>query len=447
MQRQQQPYSCGRCQENKGMENNIIKWLWMLIVFGTGSSFAPEIALKYSSVDEAYEKLSDSSCLEDEMKRNGFEFSKPVCRRICTTPLSQCEMIYNYCCEKNIGIISYDSEYYPESLKNGENPPCILFYRGDPSIFKMNTAVSVVGTRKPAEYSMRVAEKICSDLAKDGFVIVSGFANGIDRAAHEAALAAGGRTIAVIGCGIDVEYPRKSDDFKKKMAESGGIIISEYLPGTLPRPAYFPKRNRIIAALGLGTLVIQAPMQSGALITASLALELGKNVFCIPPADIFSESYSGVIKFLRDGAIPVFSHLDIVNAYYFSNAHNLNASHIFPVTESERNTEFSSIFESEYNGNEKGNDKSSTDISDKNGSDISDEKNNKTKEKKPEFEDDNQRKIAELLRGEGPLHIDVIAAKTELEMAQVLTSLTELEVMGYARQMPGKIYESLEAVK
>lgn len=413
------------------------KWLWAALVFGAGSRYIREIIYRYENIDEAYEKLAlmPINEAEKEMRMLGINSSQ-MCRKIRTTPVSQCEMIENYCNEKNISIISYDDENYPENLRNIDDPPAVLFCTGDISLLLKQPAVSVVGTRKASEYSLKVTDIICRNLAEDGFVIVSGFANGIDSAAHNAAVKAGGKTIAVIGCGNDVEYPKGSIERRNDIISSGGLIVSEYLPGTIPRSANFPKRNRILAALGLGTLIIQAPAKSGSLITAELALGMGKDIFCIPPTDIFDKSYEGVVKYLREGAIPVFSHLDIVNAYYYSYAHSLRADKIFSFYPKKEENQSDDKKIKRRRVSEK-----------QNTEKISENKEAEEKNKEitaidfSEYEDESQRKILQLLQSENrPVHADEISEKTGLDPMEIMAALTELEIFGTVLQMSGNMY-------
>ena len=420
------------------------KWLWASLVFGAGSKYIREIIYRYESIDEAYEKLALSSVneAEEEIKMLGITSSQ-MCRRIRTTPVSQCEMIEKYCTEKNISIISYDDENYPENLRNIDDPPAVLFCMGDVSVLQKQPAVSVVGTRKASEYSLKVTDVICRNLAEDGFVIVSGFANGIDSAAHNAAVKAGGKTIAVLGCGNDVEYPKGSIGRRNDIISSGGLIVSEYLPGTTPIPANFPKRNRILAALGLGTFIIQAPSKSGSLITAELALGMGKDIFCIPPTDIFDKSYEGVVKYLREGAIPVFSHLDIVNAYYYSYAHTLRADKIFSFYQ--KKEENSDKREKNQNDDKKIKRKRVTEK--QKTEKITEEERIEEKSREiadkdfSEYQDESQRKILQFMQSEKkPVHADEISEKTGLDPMEIMAALTELEIFGAVSQMSGNMY-------
>lgn len=428
------------------MDSKITNWLWVSIVFGAESKHIREIIYRYEDISEAYEKLalSDINEAEKEMSAIGISETtsgKQLRRKVRTTPLSQCELVLNYCSEKNISVISYDDEQYPESLRNIDIPPAVLFCSGDVSLLNKKPAISVVGTRKASDYSLKVTKIICKDLSEDGFVIVSGFANGVDSASHMAAVESGGKTIAVIGCGNDVEYPSKSNKRKNEILSSGGLIVSEYLPGTTPSPPNFPKRNRILAALGLGTLIIQAPAKSGSLITAELALAMGKDIFCIPPTDIFDKSYEGVVKYLREGAIPVFSHLDIVNAYYFSYAHSIRADRIFSFCQpSEKKISVAKKLKKTKIPASVKNDESSEDNSTVNVA-ADDNMQEDFKIDFSKFDDESQRRILkQLSESEVPVHADEIAEKTGLDPMVIMAALTELEIYGTVKSFSGNLY-------
>ncbi|MCC8110462.1 MAG: DNA-protecting protein DprA [Ruminococcus sp.] len=204
-----------------------------------------------------------------------------------------------------ISILTYYDSIYPRNLRMITNAPIILYYRGDISLLESRLLLTVVGTHNPTDYSLRVEKHICNQLVQFHFILATGFAVGIDITANLCALAHDKPSIALMGCGLDVAYPPAYHTLKDKIADNG-LILSEFSPGTSPHPSNFPARNRILSGLSAGTLVVQALERSGALITAERAMEQGREVFCIPPADIFDKRYVGVIKYLHDGAIPVF---------------------------------------------------------------------------------------------------------------------------------------------
>lgn len=208
-----------------------------------------------------------------------------------------------------IKIVTFSNKDYPETLKNIEDAPIVLYIKG--IIQKEDRyAVAIVGSRKYSPYGKLAAEKLSSELSSMGFTIVSGMARGIDTLAHTAAINSGGRSIAVLGSGIDVPYPPENRGLMEKLAASG-CVISEFPPGTPPERENFPKRNRIISGLSLGVLVVEATADSGSLITANCALEQGKEVFAVP-GNINSVTSNGANELIKKGAKLVQSAEDVI---------------------------------------------------------------------------------------------------------------------------------------
>lgn len=200
---------------------------------------------------------------------------------------------------------------YPRLLLETPSPAPILYYRGEveiPENLGQKPLVAIVGTRQPTEYGIRWTRQISTALAKNGFTVVSGLAEGIDTESHAAAIAAGGRTIAVVGTGVDIVYPAKNQKLYQQILQQG-LIISEYASKTPPDRTHFPRRNRIIAGLSRAVLVMEAPLKSGALITATYANEFGRDVYALPGRldDIKSQ---GCLRLLAQGATPIVKELD-----------------------------------------------------------------------------------------------------------------------------------------
>ncbi|MFQ6112630.1 MAG: DNA-processing protein DprA [bacterium] len=207
-------------------------------------------------------------------------------------------------------MITFWDEQYPEQLKNIYDPPAVLFVRGS---FKRedNCSIGIVGTRQPSNYGKLATEKIATGLARRGLTIVSGLAYGIDTLAHIYALKGGSRTIAVLGSGVDVIYPGKNRKLSERII-SNGAIVSEFPLGTEPEWKNFPRRNRIICGLSLGTVVIEAGEKSGALITAAMALDQNREVFAVP-GNIDSPKSYGTNELIKQGAKLVSSAEDIID--------------------------------------------------------------------------------------------------------------------------------------
>jgi DNA processing protein len=200
---------------------------------------------------------------------------------------------------------------YPPLLAELHVPPDQLFVRGDVDVLP-ETGVAVVGARSCSAYGAQVARSLARELSAAGRVVVSGLARGIDGEAHRGALEGGGRTVAVLGCGIDRDYPRSHAELARRIVSSGAVV-SEYQPGIEPAPWRFPARNRIIGGLALATVVVEARERSGALITADFALELGRDVFAVP-GEITSGLSAGTNDLLRQGAAPLTSVRDVLDA-------------------------------------------------------------------------------------------------------------------------------------
>ena len=200
---------------------------------------------------------------------------------------------------KKLSVILWVDPEYPEILKQISGPPAMLYYRGDTSLLK-NYSLAVVGSRQSSRYGQEIAMNICRDISSAGLTIVSGFAYGIDRQAHLAAVDNTGGTIAVLGTGIDLIYPAMNKDLWSRVTEKG-LILSEFCPGTKPDPGNFPYRNRIISGISLGVLVVESAIKSGSMITARLALEQNKEVFAVPGA-VNMDSSAGCNHLIKQGA-------------------------------------------------------------------------------------------------------------------------------------------------
>lgn len=197
-------------------------------------------------------------------------------------------------------LVLCTDERYPSMLLDEPSAPVALFFSGDPEL-AWHPQIAVIGSRNPTQGGLELAADFAATLSRSGLVVTSGLAAGIDAAAHRATIEAGGRTIAVLGTGPDLVYPRQNAALAERIVSGTGALLSEFLPGTPARREHFPQRNRIIAALGLGTLVIEASLASGSLITARLANERGREVFAIP-GSIHNPMARGCHRLIRDGA-------------------------------------------------------------------------------------------------------------------------------------------------
>lgn len=290
---------------------------------------------------------------------------------------------HNY--SDGIRTVPIDDADYPPLLKKIHRPPPVLYVRGDiPSRLPM---VAVVGTRQCTDYGRAVAERFATDLARAYVCVVSGLAYGIDSIAHAAALSAGGKTLAVLGAGVDRAHitPRAHVRLSDDIIASGGAVLSEYPPGFKATNYSFPARNRVIAGLSLATVVVEAPAESGALITAHCALEENREVFAVPQ-NIFSETAAGVHRLLAEGAQVATSAKDILVALGLR------------VPESRQLDETALSFASPL-----------------------------------------EEKIFAILSVQ-PIHIDFIAREIREPSAAVGSALTRLEISGIVQRLPGMRY-------
>ncbi|NTV30809.1 DNA-protecting protein DprA [candidate division WWE3 bacterium] len=239
--------------------------------------------------------------------------------------LKESHQLAKKCHDTNITVMSINDEEYPTMLKRLYDPPAILYARGDLNVLTF-PKVGVVGTRKYSNYGQKVTRKLSTELTIRGDAIVSGLALGIDAIAHQSCLDSGGKTIAVLGSGVDVPSPIQNSPLYNEIIHSGGLILSEQFPGSLPTSYSFPKRNRIIAGISDVLLVIEAGATSGALITAKEALELGIEV-CAVPGEIDSYASLGTNRLIQNGAHLVLESDDIASLINTNNHSNKENSY------------------------------------------------------------------------------------------------------------------------
>ncbi|MBE7709899.1 MAG: DNA-protecting protein DprA [Cyanobacteria bacterium SIG32] len=215
--------------------------------------------------------------------------------------------------QRNIKYLTFEYEKYPQMLKNIENPPMVLYYKGNLDDCNLEKTLAVVGSRKASYHAKEELNKIISQLAGTDICIVSGLAAGIDSQAHLSALDNNIKTIGVIASGLDFYYPTSNKHLYERIENGNGAVISEYFPTFEPLKFRFPQRNRIVSGLSYGTLVAEASLKSGALITANLTLEQGRELMCMPGL-ISNPNTEGIYKLLKNGATLVTSAEDILNA-------------------------------------------------------------------------------------------------------------------------------------
>jgi DNA processing protein len=287
----------------------------------------------------------------------------------------------------NLNVLTLEDMEYPPLLKEIYDPPPVLYVKGLP-IDPKEKAVAIVGTRRASRYGRETAHKLAFELASLGFTIVSGLASGIDTAAHQGALEAKGKTVAVFGCGVDVIYPPENRGLAKEI-ESSGALVSEFPLGTGTDKGHFPRRNRIISGLSMGTIVVEGHYDSGAMITAKQALDQGREVFAVP-GNVALDQSKGPHWLIKNGAKLIESVEDVLEEF------NMIIPEHRTRSSEHRTQDYSNL---------------STD----------------------------ERKIVAVLSLE-PKHIDGISIETELSMSQTSSLLMMLEVKKVVRQLPGKMF-------
>ncbi len=286
---------------------------------------------------------------------------------------------------KGITILTWEDESYPSRLKEIDQPPPVLYAKG--TLHKEDTwAVAVVGTRRVSAYGRQVTEEIATYLASNGVTVVSGLARGVDAFAHQAALKAGGRTLAVLGCGVDQVYPPEHRQLSENLVKSGALL-SDYAPGTPPDASNFPPRNRIISGLSMATVVVEAGETSGALITAQFAVDQGREVFAVP-GNIYAPQSRGTNRLIFQGARPLLSGRDMLEI--------LNLTRV----------------------------------------------NEQRQVRTSLPTDDIEKKLLSVLSHE-PLHVDEIRSQTGLPIERVTATLTMLELKGMVRQSGGMNFSAV----
>lgn len=285
----------------------------------------------------------------------------------------------------DVSIITFNDESYPPLLKQINDPPPYLYVKGDLSI-KNNKVVAVVGTRYPSPYGQTATKELAQRLVEEGYTIVSGMARGIDSMAHKSAIDNKGRTVAVFGCGINVVYPESNKELSKKIIDHGALI-TEYSINTPPLQMNFPERNRIISGMATALIVVEASLNSGTMITVSHALDQGREVFAAP-GQIYSMMSQGTNRLIKHGATMIDSIDTLIEEL-----NNLTS------------------FEDE--------------------------------DKRPQQVPDAYVDILKYISNE-PVALDTVISQSNIETSKVMSILTEMELNGFVKQLPGKRYIKME---
>ncbi len=449
------------------MNNNTKLYLIALyLISGVGDKTIALLIEHYNSIDNIF--LDDEDDIVNTLKtlisrnRNKtYNFTK-------RDLLDKAHRIVDDCQKRGIDIVSIFDDDYPFNLRQIDNPPYILYMKGNKKMLRRN-AISIVGTRNPQKSSMDYTFELSSALSGLNITVVSGFARGVDTAAHLGALSAGGNTIAVFGCGLDTIYPSENARMYNQMVEHS-LILSEFTVGTKPDRSNFPRRNRIISGLTYATVMVEAAERSGALITTNFALDHGRDVF-VAPYDETKSYFRGNHKLYKDGARVAGSYLDIIgdfdnilsadseyvkmkNRYFNGGIINSNIPTVESVNidiTTEPTNENVAGYGDENNGKYFGVDRRNR--SDRRNSrtlvaDEISEKQNKVsvedKKAKKEIDysnfNDNEKSVLNVISKNYDVHIDNIAQQVNIPMNELAMILMQLEIKGVIRQNPGKSY-------
>lgn len=401
-------------------------WIWLATRQGVSERTALALLHAFEDIDSLYYATAENYALVEGMQGRKLE-------SLLDKSLAGAAKILSTCRTKGIHILAYRDAAYPDRLRHIPDPPLVLYYKGCLPSFDSEAAVAVVGTRKASAYGCMIAKRMGYQIAKCGGLVISGMAGGIDSMAMRGALMGSNAVVGVLGCGVDVVYPKNNRELYKDV-ELHGCLLSEFPPGTTPAPWHFPKRNRIMSGLACGVLVVEAPTKSGALITAQHALDQGRDVFAVP-GNVDTPNSQGPNSLLQSGAIVAQFGWDVMQEYealfpkkvhrweggidLSSSPRELrHAFEVFRVSE----PVLRPSFEKEQ--------KKSVDKLEKTPY-IEDAK-------KPELSADEQA-VLDLLSQELK-HVDLVIGDSGLTAAQVLASLTLLEVKGLVVRHPGKYY-------
>lgn len=453
-------------------------WIWLQTALGVGAK-TDELIAYFENPEKMYNAGSP------EWRMSGLLTPRKIEKLKSVSP-SQTKPIFDECRRRGYKIITYDDGAFPERLKKLCDIPLVLYTLGDFTALNDTVSIAMVGTRNAGSYGIETAQRLSYSLAKAGVTVVSGGALGIDSEAHAGAMLANGRTVAVLGCGLSVNYLMENASLRRAITRHG-CLVTEHAPFLPASRVSFPIRNRLISGLTLGTVVVEAGKKSGSLITADKALEQGKDLFAVP-GDIVRSSFDGTNHLISQGAKPVFSALDILSEYEYTYGELIDFSSC-----AERITDIEYV-DYRHARSKKQSADTKSGATDREGSDLQ-KKASKSKSvksskglqaresaanmkresveeeastksaansavsytEKAESERENlpmvraindecfdgvseEAKRIYVLLLDGGLHIDDIAEKLRLPMKTVLAALTELELEGLAEQITGKKY-------
>ena len=351
-------------------------WLYLNNIKNIGARRFAKLYFKYQTKEAFFEGIDRG---DRELAFLSAEILAEIKNDAWKAP---CDRMIHYMVAHSIKAVFYSSPDYPPQLKEIDAPPPVLYYIGDLSLVQEN-CIAIIGSRRATRYGRECAENFSRELAENGICVVSGMADGVDGYSHEAALACGGKTIAVLGGGVDFIYPASHTALYQKIAQNG-LVLSEYPPATRPQKENFPQRNRLIIGLSRCLLVVEAGIPSGTMITVDFALEQNKTVFAVP-GNITSPSSAGTNYLIKNGCICALSPEDILMEY---GIYKIKEKETFQI---------------------------------------------------PENIDPLQRQILEMLAVED-LPAEKIENSLQADINEINTALMMLEIAGYIKQFPGREY-------
>lgn len=357
-------------------------WIGFTLIKGIGAVRFQRLLERFGDAESAW------GAAPAELAQAGLSL-KLIERLVTVREKVELDRIWDQIQTKGIQVLTWLDEAYPQRLKEIEQPPPVLYLRGE-LIPEDTWAVAIVGTRRVTPYGRQVTEEVAAFLAANGVTVVSGLARGVDAIAHSAAIRAGGRTLAVLGSGVDRIYPPENRALAEQIFEHGAVL-SDYAPGTPPESSNFPPRNRIISGLSMAVIVIEAGETSGALITAEFAAEQGREIFAVP-GNILAPQSKGTNKLIQRGALPLLSASDIMQALNLTRVGQHKAA------------------------------------------------------RKALPADDVEAKLLAAM-GEEPLHVDEIRNQTDLPVEKVSATLVMMELKGMVRQVGNMQYVAIREVQ
>lgn len=403
----------------------LVHWIWLASRPGVSDRAKAALLQHFQDPEDIYFAEKDAFDHVEALTPEGRE-------GLWDKDLAQAQEILDACRRERLQILTYRDAAYPRRLKNIPDPPIVLYCKGRLPELDATAAVAVVGTRKASLYGLTAAKRLGYQIGRCGGIVVSGMAYGIDGMAMSGALTAGAPVVGVLGCGADIVYPLSNRALFRD-TEEYGCILSEFPPGTPPAKWTFPKRNRIISGLCNGVLVVEAPEKSGALITARLAADQGRDVFVVP-GNIDLPSFVGSNALLRDGAAVVSSGWDILGEYqaqYPDKLHSEDApahQRAYPDEAPEQPKPAMKLAQPQKKMNLKKD--LGTQPIDKEASGSYSELD------KQKLSPDEQTLVAALKDGERL--VDDVIAETGLTTGKLLALMTMLELKGIIKRLPGK---------